>query len=317
MSEEERKDADPVSDDRIPVSDPTKAERKSAFVTIIGRPSSGKSTLMNAFCGEKVSIVSPAPQTTRNRIRGIVTRPEGQLVFLDTPGYHKSEKKLNLHLKNLAEQALDDADLILYVLDTAREPGSEEETIVSFLKPRSLKVLVALNKVDVKGSDPARSRSFVEETLGQAECFETQAINGIGTDRLLGALLAAAPVGPQYYPEEFYTDQDPEFRISEIIREKAMLKTRDELPHAIYVEIADSSMDEEKNELFIRAFLIVERDSQKGILIGKGAQVIKAIRLEAEKDLNDIFPYAVRLDIQVKVRKNWRQNDAVLKKFLF
>jgi GTP-binding protein Era len=317
MNDEESKEAESRLASEKPAPAPVQAQRKSAFVTIIGRPSSGKSTLMNVFCGEKVSIVSPAPQTTRNRIRGIVTRPEGQLVFLDTPGYHKSEKKLNLHLKGLAEQSLDDADLILYVADTSREPGPEEETIVSFLFPRSRKVLAALNKVDVKSSDPTHFRAFIEEKLGKIECHEIEAINRIGTDKLLAALFAAAPTGPQYYPEEFYTDQEPEFRITEIIREKAMLKTRDELPHAIYVEIADSKMDAEKNELSVRAFLIVERDSQKGIVIGKGAQVIKAIRLEAEKDLNDIFPYAIHLDLQVKVRKNWRQNDAVLKRLLF
>jgi GTPase len=292
------------------------AERKSAFVTIVGRPSAGKSTLMNAFCGEKVSIVSPVPQTTRNRIRGIVTRPEGQLVFLDTPGYHKSDKKLNLHLKSLAERALADADLILYVGDTSREPGPEEEAIVSMLEPHSGKLIIALNKIDERDSDPQGFRAFLGDRLGKAPSFEISAIEGRGTEKLLAALLSAAPLGPQYYPEEFYTDQEPEFRITEIIREKAMLKTRDELPHAVFAEIADSKMDAEKNVLSVRAFLIVERDSQKGILIGKGAQVIKAIRIEAEKDLNDIFPYAIRLDLQVKVRKNWRQDEKILKKLL-
>jgi GTPase len=307
---------------------------KSAFVAVVGRPSAGKSSLLNALCGWKVAIVSPVPQTTQNTIRGILTKPEGQLVFLDTPGYHESEKKLNKRLAELARGAIGDADIVLYVIDVSRAPGDEERLIAELVKPASSRLVVALNKIDAKGADPARALSFLHETIGgvgtatdevdptgsrfsKDQVVEVSALFKVGTDALVARLLAQAPEGEPYYPEEFVTDQDPEFRISEIIREKAMNSTRDEIPHAIYVEIEEAVFNEQKTILRVTAFICVERESQKGIVIGKGASVIKKIRTEAERELDDIFPYRVRLDLAVKVKLDWRSDDNTLKRLLF
>lgn len=291
--------------------------KKSAFVAIIGRPSSGKSTFLNTVCEGKVSIVSKVPQTTRNRIRGIVTKLQGQLVFLDTPGYHDSDKKFNLHLRDLAKWSVDDADIVLYMIDSTRKAGKEEEAVAALVKTAGLKLVCAMNKMDDPGSDMPGTRAFLNALLPETPVREISAKSGTNVAELIELLLEMSPEGPEYYPSDLYTDQEPEFRITEIIREKAILNTRDEIPHAVYAEIADAEFNEDKSELNVRAFLVTERDSQKGMLIGKGAVMIKKIRLDAEKDLNDIFPYRINLDLQVKVDKNWRQHDALVKKLVF
>lgn len=297
---------------------------KSAFVAIIGRPSSGKSTLLNRITGEKVSIVSPTPQTTRNSIRGILTAPEGQLVFVDTPGYHDSDKKLNLRLKEVAENSLDGIDLILYLTDSIRPPGREEESIIRLLVNREARIFAGVNKIDHPKSRPAEMEEFVRRNLPEVPVFRLSGISGQGVDELLAALWEGAPEGDPMYPGDFYTDQEPEFRIREIIREKAITGAREELPHAVYVEIADTEMREEEGRdgrarevLWVRAFLMVERESQKGILVGKGGQNIKTIRLSAQKELNRIFPYRVELDLRVKANPKWKSQDSLLKGQIF
>lgn len=291
--------------------------KKSAFVTIIGRPSSGKSTLMNTMCGGKVAIVSPVPQTTRNRIRGIVNREKGQLVFMDTPGYHDSDRKLNLHLKNLAKNTLEDVDIVLYMIDASRAPGKEEALVLDLLRSVKDKVIVAVNKIDIAVSDPEGAKAFVRTVLPDAPMMSISAEKKTGVEELLDCILDHAKEGPEYYPDDIYTDQEPSFRITEVIREKAIQNTREEIPHAVYVEIADAEFDSTKEHLFVRAFLVAERESQKGMLIGKGACMIKKIRLEAEADLNEIFPYEVSLDLQVRVDKNWKSDDKLIKKLMF
>jgi GTP-binding protein Era len=291
------------------------APKRTAIVAIIGRPSAGKSTFLNTACGEKVSIVSPVPQTTRNAIRGIVNGSRGQLVFIDTPGYHDSEKKLNLILKATARDRLPESDCILYLIDSARDPGAEEEAICRLLEPVAARVVVGINKTDLASSSPGMVRLFLAEHLPAVpkdRIFEISAEKDTNIDPLLIKLFDLAPEGEPLYPEEFYTDQDVDFRIAEVIREKAMLNTREEIPHAIYVEIADLEMRRNGKELWARAFLVVERESQKSMVIGKGASMIKKIREEAVRDLNQIFPYRVHLDLQVKVNKNWRQKDPIL-----
>jgi GTPase len=289
---------------------------KSAFVAIAGRPSSGKSTLLNALCGQKVSIVSPVPQTTRNAVRGIVNRPEGQLVFLDTPGFHLSDKKLNLRLKDVATDAFGDADIVLYLVDATREAGAEEEALAAALAPASVKLVCAVNKIDAAGSDAARALAFVSSKFPNAPALELSALEGTGLDGLLAALYAKAPEGPAWYPEEYYTDQEPVFRIAEIIREKVFLHTRDELPHAVYVEYKDSSRGP-GDSLLAEYDLVVERESQKGILIGKGGSMIKRLREEAEADLADIFDYAVKLKLSVRVDPNWKHDDKRLESLIY
>ena len=271
---------------------------------------------MNALCGEKVSIVSPVPQTTKNTIRGIVNRPEGQLVFLDTPGIHNSDKRLNLRLRDIAREALEEADLVLYVLDSCREPGSEEKAIAALLVACSEKCLAAVNKVDAELSDAERTRAFLTETLPTLEVLEISALKGDGTDALLARLFARAPTGPAWYPEDYYTDQEPVFRIAEVIREKILLHTREELPHAVYVDYRDSGRRED-GALVYEADLVVERESQKGILIGAKGATIRRIREEAERDLADIFPYAVILSLRVRVQSDWKKDDKLLKKLFY
>jgi GTPase len=289
---------------------------KSAFVALAGRPSSGKSTLMNALCGEKVSIVSPVPQTTRNTVRGIVNRPEGQLVFLDTPGYHISGKKLNLRLRNVSTEAFGDADIVLYLLDATRRPGAEEEAIVEALVHAADRMIAAVNKIDSQEADIEAARSFVAARFPGAKIFEISALENRGLAELLAALLERAPEGPAWYPEEYYTDQEPVFRIAEIIREKVFLHTRDELPHAVYISYEDSTRGGD-GSLLAQYDLVVERESQKGMLIGKGGSMIKRIREEAERDLSDIFDYAVKLKLSVRVDPDWKKNDKTLDKLIY
>jgi GTPase len=291
-------------------------ERKSAFVAVIGRPSSGKSTLMNALCGEKVSIVSPVPQTTKNTIRGIVNRPEGQLVFLDTPGIHDSDKRLNQRLRDIARGALEEADIVLYVMDSTRKPGKEEQAIAALLVPYAAKALAAVNKIDAEDSDSGRTRAFLKEALPTIEAFDISALKGDGTDTLLAQLYNRAHEGPAWYPEEYYTDQEPVFRIAEVIREKILLHTREEMPHAVYVDYKDSG-NRDDGALVYEADLVVERDSQKGILIGAKGATIKRIREEAERDLADIFPYAVILSLRVRVQPDWKKDEKLLKKLFY
>ncbi|HOX32671.1 MAG TPA: GTPase Era [Spirochaetales bacterium] len=289
---------------------------KSAFVAIVGRPSAGKSTLVNALCGAKVSIVSPVPQTTRNAVRGIVNRPEGQLVFLDTPGFHLSDKRLNLKLREVTVDAFADADLVLYLVDATRKPGPEEEAVAAALAPASGRLLAAVNKIDSPEADAARARLFLSAHFPEAPVFDLSALKGIGLEALLAGLYSRSPEGPAWYPEEYYTDQEPVFRIAEIIREKIMLHTRDELPHAVYVSYEDSSREED-GTLRAGFDLVVERDSQKGILIGKAGSMIRRIREEAEADLAEIFDYAIRLKLQVRVDPDWKKDPKKLESLIF
>ncbi len=288
---------------------------KSAFVAIVGRPSSGKSTLLNALCGAKVSIVSPVPQTTRNTVRGIVNRPAGQLVFLDTPGFHISDKKLNLRLKDLALKAIGDADIGVYLLDATREPGAEEESLASVLKAAEIPFVAAINKIDAQGADPARARLFVMERLPSAAVVEISAKESQGLENFLERILEQAKEGPAWYPEEYYTDQEPVFRIAEIIREKIILHTREELPHAVFVDYTDSRRLSD-GSLEASYDIVVERDSQKGIVIGKGGSMIKVIRQEAEADLGDLFDYRIALRLQVRVDPHWKHDDKRLESLI-
>jgi GTP-binding protein Era len=290
---------------------------KSAVITLIGRPSSGKSSLVNLICGHKVSIVSAVPQTTRNRIRGIFTDSGGQFVFLDTPGYHLAAKKYNLHLQGVCREALHDSDLILYLVDVTRETGEEEEAIRKLLGPFSERLVIALNKIDLAGDHIMAARRAAAEAFPRATIVCVSAKTGAGREELLASLLAAAPEGEPLYPEDFYTDQQPEFRIAEMVREKVMLHTAQEIPHAVYVEIADMEMHGGGEELWVRGFICVERESQKGIVIGRGGEKIKQIMSEAAADLAILFPYRLTLDFRVRVRPRWRRDDRLLHKLIF
>ena len=286
---------------------------KTAVVTIIGRPSAGKSTFLNTACQEPVSIVSPIPQTTRNAIKGIVNTSFGQLIFIDTPGYHESDKKLNLRLRNVTESQLDGIDCVLYVIDSTRQPGDEEVLTARLLEKLQDKTVAAINKTDLPGSKPKVIRSFIKTVLPKIpdeRILEISAEKDIGINEVLKALYDISPEGAPVYDEETYTDQDLTFRICEVIRGEAINRLADEIPHAVYVQVADVE------KRWIRAFLCVERDSQKGIVIGKGASKIKEIRVAALKKLSQIYIQKIDLDLQVKVDKNWRQKDNTLTKLI-
>ena len=291
---------------------------KTALVTIVGRPSAGKSTFLNTASGEKISIVSSIPQTTRNAIRGIVNTSLGQLVFIDTPGLHQSEKKFNLKLTKVATDQIAESDAILYIIDTTRPCAEEEALIADMLKPYSAKTVVALNKAEDVRSQVESARTFITNRMTeipQERIISMSAKADQNVNDVLKALYDLAPVAPHLYPEEFYTDQEVEFRIAEIIREQAINRLKEEIPHALYVSIQEMRM-KGQNHREVRAFLCVERESQKGIVIGKGASLIKEIRVESIKECRKIFPYRVDLDLRVKVDKNWRQKDATLNKLL-
>jgi GTP-binding protein Era len=297
---------------------------KAAFVAVVGRPSVGKSTLINQICGQKLAIVSASPQTTRNAIRGIVNRDEGQLVFVDTPGRHNSEKKLNKKLLEVSLRAVEDSDLVLYVLDASRAPGSEESAVAEFLAPHAPRTVAAVNKIDERGADPGRSLEFLRRELsglGEDRCFPISAKKNEGLAPLLSCLYSLAGEGEAFYGAEYYTDQEVDFRIAEIIREQAIKRLRQELPHALYVDVADTEFirpggDGSVPRLWVRAFIVVERESQKGMVVGKGGEMIKAIRRAAQKDLNGIFDWKTDLDLRVKTGGDWRHNDAVLRKLI-
>ena len=292
----------------------------SGVVTIIGRPSAGKSTFLNTASGEKVSIVSSIPQTTRNAIRGIVNTTKGQIVFIDTPGYHKSEKKLNLKLQEIAKTRLEEGDAVLYLIDLSREFGEEEKNICSLIIPLQNKTVIGLNKADLKS---AKTELVKKELLSllpdipQERIFEISALKDEGINEILSLLIELLPEGEVLYPEDIYTDQDVVFRITEIIREQAILHTREEIPHALYAGVEDAEMCKNGKELWVRAFLYVEKESQKAMLIGKGAAVIKSIRIKSMAELRKIFPYKVQLDLQVRVNKNWRQKDRIIQKISY
>lgn len=288
---------------------------KSGFCAIVGRPSAGKSTLVNALTGHKVSIVSSTPQTTRNKVRGIVSRPGAQAVLLDTPGIHLSDKKFNKYMMENVGAALDEADVILYVLDATRAPGVEEAAIRQRLEHRPAPLVVALNKTDQAAHEAGAHREALA-ALKPVAVVEISALTKKGLDSLWSALEAALPEGPAYYPDEYYTDQDPHFRCAELIREAALAHVREELPHALYVEIADLEVRDDEQTLWVRAFLTVERESQIGILVGHGGKTIKAIRVEAVRQLNRIFSQKVDLDLRVKVNNKWKGDDALLRRLV-
>ncbi|MFC2821269.1 MAG: GTPase Era [Spirochaetales bacterium] len=289
---------------------------KCASVAIIGRPSSGKSTLLNTICESKVSITSPTPHTTRNAIRGIYTDSRGQLIFTDTPGYHLSEKKFNKKMQEIAVASLEETDAVLYMLDATRKPGEEEDSITYMLSGLSVPVICCVNKQDILSDAQVReTKEYLKRTMPGRTILVASAKEDEGVDEILIELFKHAPEGELLYDENTWTDQNLEFRISEIIREKAMNSVTAEIPYAIMVEVSDLEYNEEENKVWIRAFITVERESQKGIMVGKGGENIKKIRVAAFKDIKKIFPSSkLEIDIRVRVNGKWKSNDMILTK---
>lgn len=292
---------------------------KSGTVAIVGRPSAGKSTFLNTACSEDVAIVSGVPQTTRTAIRGVVNTSLGQIVFVDTPGYHNSNKKLNLRLRTVTQTQIKDADAVLYVVDSTRPAGEEEEETAELVSLLCEKCVVAVNKIDAPNAKRKEAHSFVAlhlQNVPKQRVFDISAKEDKGIDDVLRALYALLPEGEAMYEKDCYTDQDIKFRIEEIIRGEAINRLDEEVPHCIYANVADMAERGRGEKLWVRAFIYVERESQKGILIGSGASKIKQIRNAASMRCAKVFERKIDLDLQVKVDKNWRQKDTVLARLI-
>lgn len=282
--------------------------RKSGFVSIIGRPNAGKSTLMNTVCGKKIAIVSHIPQTTRNVIKGIYTKGDTQMVFLDTPGIHESVKQFNQLMSKQAHVAMGEADVVLYVIDLTRSFGKEEETILMALKELGKPVIVACNKVDVKNEHVVKNSLLINELMEANPEWSVHYISALkqkNIDDLLDAVAEKMPEGEFFFPDDVYTDSTLDFKVSELIRERVMLNTYEEIPHAIKVATVDID-DKDPRHIAIMADVFVERESQKGMVIGKGGEKLKTIGIEARRELEDMFNKKVFLKLNVRVAKNWR-----------
>ncbi|HHY30125.1 MAG TPA: GTPase Era [Syntrophaceticus sp.] len=288
---------------------------KSGFACIIGRPNVGKSTLLNQFMGRKVAIVSDKPQTTRNRILGILTTKDAQAVFIDTPGIHKPRHKLGAYMTRLAQETLEEVDLVIYVVDASVPPGTGEEYILEQLQEVSTPVLLVLNKIDlIKKQELLPLIDWFSKRYNFQNIVPVSALTAENLDKLRELIAANLKEGPFFYPAEMVTDQPEKFVAAEIIREKVLHLTREEVPHAVAVVIEE--MKERENGLFyINAVVYVERDSQKGIIIGRGGRMLKEIGQLARQELQAILGNKVYLDLWVKVKKDWRDDEAVLRSF--
>lgn len=289
------------------------APRRVGSIGVIGRPSTGKSSLINRICGHKVSIVSPVPQTTRSRVRGIVTREGGQLIFLDTPGLHLSDRKLNRVLREVALSVAGEVDVLLLVFDAGRRFGDEDHAVLAAARSFSGPRVAVRNKVDLDTPGGGSSAAAMADTIRQAgidELIPVSALTGAGVDGLAARLLALSPPGELHYPADTYTDQTPDFRVAEMVREQVFARTFAEVPHALFVEVLD--LEPRAAGLWARATIWVERPSQVGIVVGRRGAGIAAIRQGAEAELGVIFGRRVAVNLRVKVRKKWRRDDDLL-----
>jgi GTP-binding protein Era len=284
----------------------------SGFVAIIGRPNAGKSTLVNKLVGRKVAIVSPRPQTTRNRIQGMLNRENGQVVLIDTPGIHRATTALNRQMMHEVTQAVDGVDIVSLIVDATEDFQAADRHSVEWVKRFSGPVYLLLNKVDRTRKDrllPLIDRWRREHDF--EEIFPVSALTGEGTIDLVESWITRLPEHPAYFPEDQYTDQPERFLAAEIVREKAILLTREELPHAVAVLVDD--FEEGEKLLKIRATIYVEREGQKGILIGRGGSMMKEIGTAARKELEELLGMKIFLELFVKVQANWRGNRAMVK----
>ena len=288
---------------------------KSGFVSLIGRPNVGKSTLMNQLIGQKIAITSDKPQTTRNRIQTVYTDERGQIIFLDTPGIHKAKNKLGEYMVNVAERTLKEVDVILWLVEPTEYIGAGEQRILEQLKQVRTPVILIINKVDtIPKEEVLKYIDTYRKQYAFAEIIPVSALKGMNTDTVIDQILKYMPEGPQYYDEDTVTDQPMRQIAAELIREKALRCLSDEVPHGIAVTI--EKMTERKNGMFdIEATIICERDSHKGIIIGKGGSMLKKIGSAARYEIENLMGTQVNLKIWVKVRKEWRDNELYLKNY--
>lgn len=285
---------------------------KSGFVSIIGRPNVGKSTLMNALLGEKISIVSDKPQTTRNKITGILSLPDAQVIFLDTPGMHKPRGLLNEYMVKVAREASQEVDIILFMAESNKRPGPIEKDIIKFLKEAKTKVFLIINKIDLV-EKPA-VLPLIDEYSGMYgfdEVIPVSSRTKENLDALLKTIIRYLSKGPQYYPEDELSDQPERFIAAEIIREKIFLMTKEEIPYAVAVLVEE--MKERGKLVYTQADIYVEKDSQKGIIIGDGGKMLKKIGQAAREDIEKLLGSKIYLDLRVKVKKDWREKRGSLR----
>ena len=289
--------------------------KKSGFVALIGRPNVGKSTLMNHLIGQKIAITSDRPQTTRNRIQTVYTDERGQIVFLDTPGIHKAKNKLGEYMVAAAERTLKEVDVILWLVEPSTYVGAGEQHILEILKQVKTPVVLIINKVDTV--EKPRVLTYIaayEKLYPFAEIIPVSALKGKNLDTVLDVLMKYLPCGPMYYDEDTVTDQPMRQIAAEIIREKALRCLKEEIPHGIAVTV--EKMAERKDGMFdIEAEIVCEKDSHKGIVIGKGGTMLKKIGSSARRDIEKMTESRVNLKLWVKVRKEWRDNDLYLKNY--
>lgn len=291
-----------------------KMDYKSGFVTLIGRPNVGKSTLMNYLIGQKIAITSNKPQTTRNRIQTVLTTEEGQIVFVDTPGIHKAKNKLGEYMVNVAERTLNEVDVVLWLVEPTTFIGAGEKHIAEQLGKVKTPVILVINKVDmVKKEEILTFIDVYRKVYDFAEIVPVSARNGDNTDELVKVILKYLPYGPQFYDEDTITDQPERQIVSELIREKALHCLNDEIPHGIAVAI--DSMKYRRKIVDIDATIICERDSHKGIIIGKQGAMLKKIGSTARFEIEKMLECKVNLQLWVKVKKDWRDSDFLIKNF--
>lgn len=282
---------------------------KSGFIAIIGRSNVGKSTLMNAFIGEKIAITSDKPQTTRNRIQCVLTREKYQIVFVDTPGIHKPKNKLGEYMVKAAENSLSDMELVLFVVDAADGIGQGDRMIAERLKEVSVPVILVANKMDIANQEEARKQIEEFKKIGEFDdVIEVSATQGTNIQDLEQKLVSYMPDGPKYYPDDMITDQPERVILSEIIREKTLILLKEEVPHGIGVEIERIEDREDKDLTEVMASIVCEKPSHKGIVIGKGGKMLKEIGSQARADMERFLGIQVYLEIFVKVKNDWR-ND--------
>lgn len=287
---------------------------KSGFVSIIGRPNVGKSTFMNKVLGQKVSIMSDKPQTTRNKIQGVYTKDNAQMIFIDTPGIHKPKHELGEHMMKVARNTLRETEVILFVINAAEKIGRGDEFIIDMLKNTKTPIILVLNKIDLIHPDELIKQIEVyKDKLNFSDVVPISALQGNNIDRLLSVLESHLPEGPMYYPEDRITDHPEHFIVSELIREKALHKLSQELPHAIGVEVLKMKGDDDGGKVRVEALIYVERESQKGMVIGKGGKMLKEIGRQARIDIENLLGSKVYLELWVKVQKDWRNKPTFIR----
>jgi len=290
---------------------------KSGFISIIGRPNVGKSTFLNHVIGQKIAIMSDKPQTTRNKVQGVLTRENSQMIFIDTPGIHKPKHKLGEFMVKVSKNTLREVDLILFMVNAEEKIGKGDEYIMEMLRDTNTPVFLVVNKIDLV--HPDELLKFIDEyrqRMDFAEIIPISALEGNNVERLLETIEKYLPEGPQYYPSDQITDHPERFIISELIREKVLHLTREEVPHSVAVVIDQIRRDERnENLIHVMATIMVERDSQKGIIIGKGGKLLKEIGTLARRDIEMLLGSKVYLELWVKVQKDWRNKISYLRDF--